>query len=216
MRRVKYLTRAWRIEILGEENQIPERFGIVYCIHTDAHEHSICQEENLGVEHLNIGIDILNISDIINIDSEGHTYKTRKDLIMVYAKDMHERVEQVRQEQAEKVRKETEERVAQAVEKTKQYCHSVLSRMIEEVTEKGGNSLSIDITKENKDGISNLIEYDNGYGITNKIIMLEKMKNILSDHSYTVAVGERKFRTYCGKYRYQDIWHDGYRVTITW
>ena len=135
---------------------------------------------------------------------------------MVYAKDMHERAEQVRQEQAEKVRKETEERIAQAVEKTKQYCHSVLSRMIEEATEKGGNSLSIDITKENKDGISNLFKYDDGYGITDKILVLEKMKNILSDHNYTVAVSTRRFRTYYGKYRYQDIWHDGYRVTITW
>ena len=135
---------------------------------------------------------------------------------MVYAKDMHERAEQVRREQAEKARKEIEERINQATEKTRQYCHSVLSRMIEEATEKGNNSLSINITEENKEGISKLFEYDNGYHITDKIIILEKMKNILSDHSYTITVTKRQFRTYYGKYRYQDIWHAGYTVTITW
>lgn len=133
---------------------------------------------------------------------------------MVYAKDMHERVGQVRKEQAGKEREEAEKRINQAIEKTKEYCNSVLSRMIEEATERGKNSLSIDITREDKDGISNLFEHDIEYNITDTIIMLEKMKNILRDHNYKITVTKQRF---CMRYGvYHDLWRNGYTVTITW
>ncbi len=134
---------------------------------------------------------------------------------MVFAKDMHKRVEQVRREQEEKERKKEEKRINQANEKTKEYCNSVLSRMIEEAVEKGKNSLSIDTTREDKDGISNLFEYDIEYHITDTIIILEKMKNILQDHGYKITVTKQRFCTHYSIYS-DDIWCKGYTVTITW
>ena len=43
----------------GESNWIYEHLACVYCIHSEAHELFICQEGNLGVEHLNTLVDII-------------------------------------------------------------------------------------------------------------------------------------------------------------
>lgn len=42
-----------------ESNQTYEQSGLGYCIHSEAHELFICQEEDLGVEHLNTLVDII-------------------------------------------------------------------------------------------------------------------------------------------------------------
>lgn len=176
-----------------------------------------CQVKNLGVEHLNISIDILNISDIINIDSEGHTYKTRKDLTMVYAKDMNKKAEQVRIEREEEKRKAQDALNLKAEAQARQFCHSTLSSEIDEIAADGRNSLSLVFTEVDTNGHCYQLKYDGEYIEVPGILSFSTIENILADHEYNVTIGPVcDYRTYKGKYSYQNRYRKGRRVTISW
>lgn len=136
---------------------------------------------------------------------------------MVYAKDMHQVATQEIARQAEETRKAHEEKMNKLIEQTREFCHSTLSRMIEEKARNGQKTLSIDITDPDKDGVCQVIEIVKPFTLAHKAtIMVDKMKEILKDHAYDYATCAYRYCTYRGKYRYQDIWIEGWKITITW
>lgn len=136
---------------------------------------------------------------------------------MVYAKDMHERAEQVRIEREEEKRKVQEALNLKAETQARQFCHSTLSNEIEEIAADGRNSLSLDFTEVDADGNCYQLIYDNEYTKAPGILSFSVIKNILTDHEYKVTIGTvGEYRTYKGKYSYQNRYCKGRRVTITW
>lgn len=136
---------------------------------------------------------------------------------MVYAKDMHQVATQEIARQAEEARKAHEEKMNKLVEQTREFCHSTLSRMIENEAHKGHKILVLDITVPDKDGVCRVIEKLGPYTIEYKdTIVLSKMIEILKDHAYNYESWTRSHCTYRGKYRYQDKWIDGLMIGIKW
>ena len=126
---------------------------------------------------------------------------------MVYAKDMRQVVDQIKE-------KERQEHI----EKTRQYCHSTLSKMIEEKAYKGIDYVDLHISAPNKEGICSVLE-DSERGticIYKESLVLETVKEILSDHAYTYHMTTDNFCTYRGKTRSYDIWKDGFNIHISW
>lgn len=136
---------------------------------------------------------------------------------MVYAKDMNLVATQEIARKAEEERKAHEEKMNELIEQTREFCHSTLSRMIEEEARNGQKTLSLYITVPDEDGVCQVIETVAPYTIEYKeTIVLGKMKEILKDHAYKYGSWTRNHCTYRGKYRYQDIWIEGLRIGIEW
>ena len=136
---------------------------------------------------------------------------------MVYAKDMNEKAEQVRIAREEEKRKAQEALNLKAEAQARQFCHSTLSKQIEEVAEDGRNSLSLDFTEEDANGHCYQLTYDGEYTKVPGILSFSTIKNILADHEYKVTIGTVcEYRTYKGKYSYQNRYCKGRRVTISW
>lgn len=132
---------------------------------------------------------------------------------MVYARDMHQVATQEIARQAEDARKAHEEKMNKLVEQTREFCHSTLSRMIEEKARNGQKTLSIDITDPDKDGVCQVIEVGKPLTLVHReTIVIDKMKEILRDHAYDYASCAYKYCTYRGKY----IWIEGWKITIQW
>jgi len=136
---------------------------------------------------------------------------------MVYAKDMNQVAMQEITRRAEEQRKAHEEKMNALIAKTRQFCHSTLSRMIEDKAYDGQKCLLLYITAPDKDGVCRIVETVGPYKLEYKeTIVLDKMKEILKDHAYNFESWTNNYCTYRGKYRYQDKWVDGFRIAIEW
>lgn len=136
---------------------------------------------------------------------------------MVYAKDMNKKAEQVRIEREEEKRKAQEALNLKAEAQARQFCHSTLSNEIEEIAKGGRNSLTLNFTEVDANGHCYQLTYDGEYTKVPGILSFSTIKNILADHEYKVTIGNVcDYRTYKGKYSYQNRYCKGYRVTITW
>jgi hypothetical protein len=136
---------------------------------------------------------------------------------MVYAKNMNEKAEQVRIAREEEKRKAQEALNLKIETQTRQFCHSTLSRQIEEIAEDGRNSLSLDFTEVDANGHCYQLTYDDEYTKVPGILSFSTIKYILAEHEYKVTIGTVcDYRTYKGKYSYQNRYCKGRRVTISW
>lgn len=136
---------------------------------------------------------------------------------MVYAKEMAQVATQAKKEKEEAARKAFDEKMKQRNEKTREFCHSILSRMIEEQAHNGLHSLNLHITKPDGEGMCTVIEDKGPYNYERKqLLVFDTVTKILTDHAYTYTTTTNNFCTYRGKYRYQDIWYDGLNLKITW
>ena len=136
---------------------------------------------------------------------------------MVYAKDMNRVAMQEIARKVEEERKAHEEKMNKMIEKTIEFCHSTLSEMIEERAYQGQRAVSLYITVPDEDGICRIVKTVGPYTIEYKeTIVLDKMKEILTNHAYKCDSWTNNYCTYRGKYRYQDKWIDGLRLAIKW
>ncbi len=136
---------------------------------------------------------------------------------MVYAKEMHKVATQVKNEKEERSRKAFEEKMKQRNEKTLEFCHSTLSRMIEDKANNGLFSLILHITKPDGEGMCTIVEHKGCYNYEYKqSLVFDTVKKVLADNGYAYITTTNNFCTYRGKYRYQDIWNDGLSLTISW
>lgn len=120
---------------------------------------------------------------------------------MVFAKDMRQVVDQIQGEKRQK-----------QIEKTRQFCHSTLSKMIEEKAYKGIDYIDLHITTIDKEGICRVLEKDGETGIWvyKESLIWETVKEILSDHAYNYHMFNSSFDT-------QDNWREsGLTVHISW
>ena len=136
---------------------------------------------------------------------------------MVYAKEMTQIATQAKKEKEEATRKAFEEKMRQRNEKTLDFCHSILSKMIEEQAHKGSSSLSLHITKPDGEGMCSIVEHKGAFKYEYKqLLVFDTLIKTLTDHAYTYTTTTNNFCTYYGKYRYQDIWNDGLSLVIKW
>jgi len=119
---------------------------------------------------------------------------------MVFANDMRQVVDQIQGEKRQK-----------QIDKTRQFCHSTLSKMIEEKAYEGIDYIDLHITTIDKEGICRVLEKDKDIDIwLYKVSLLwETVKEILSDHAYKYHMSTRNFYT-------QDSWQSGFTVRIYW
>ena len=136
---------------------------------------------------------------------------------MVYAKDMNQVATQEITRRAEEKQKAHDEKIRKLTEQTREFCHSTLSRMIEEKAHDGYKLVVIYITVPDEDGICSIVEQTGPYTIEYKeTIIVDKMKEILEEHDYDFQAWKYNYCVHKGKYGYQDRWVDGMRFVIEW
>lgn len=134
---------------------------------------------------------------------------------MVYAKDMHQvAMQKITQREAEE-QKAHDEKIRKLSERTRQFCHSTLSRMIEDKAYDGQKYIVLYITAPDSDGICSIVEENSSCKRIEykETIVFNKMEEILKEHAYNL---ETKYCVYHSKYEYQDKWEDGVQITIKW
>ncbi len=126
---------------------------------------------------------------------------------MVFANDMRQVADQIQGKKRQK-----------QIDKTRQFCHSTLSKMIEEKAYEGIDYIDLHITTIDKEGICRVLEDDEERDICiyKESLVWETVMEILSDHAYKYHMSIHNFCSYRGKSRSQEIWNDGWNVRISW